>query len=79
MMILRRILAAAVSLSLTLSAGCEFADTTLLNVSYDPTRELYQAVNEAFIKDWKAKTGQNRSIRLSRPISPQFSSGKRRG
>ena len=35
-----------------------FADTTLLNVSYDPTRELYKAVNEAFIKDWKAKTAE---------------------
>ena len=57
-MILPRILAAAASLSLTLSAGCGFADTTLLNVSYDPTRELYKAVNEAFIKDWKAKTGE---------------------
>src|SRR5262245_48506653 len=60
MLILRRILAvaASLSLSLTLSAGCGFAATTLLNVSYDPTRELYQAVNEAFTKDWKAKTGQ---------------------
>ena len=27
-------------------------------MSYDPTRELYKAVNEAFIKDWKAKTGE---------------------
>ena len=58
MLTLPRILAAAASLSLTLSVGCGFADTTLLNVSYDPTRELYQAVNEAFIKDWKAKTGE---------------------
>jgi sulfate/thiosulfate transport system substrate-binding protein len=31
---------------------------TLLNVSYDPTRELYQAVNAAFAAQWKAKTGQ---------------------
>ena len=58
MLTLPRILAAAAYLSLTLSAGCGSADTTLLNVSYDPTRELYQAVNEAFIKDWKAKTGE---------------------
>jgi sulfate/thiosulfate transport system substrate-binding protein len=57
-MILPRILAAVTSISLTLSAGCGSADTTLLNVSYDPTRELYQAVNDAFIKDWKAKTGE---------------------
>ena len=30
----------------------------LLNVSYDPTRELYKAINVAFAADWKAKTGQ---------------------
>src|ERR1051326_4454922 len=29
----------------------------LLNVSYDPTRELYQDINAAFAKQWKAKTG----------------------
>jgi sulfate/thiosulfate transport system substrate-binding protein len=57
MMTLPKILAAAASLSL-LSAGCGFADSTLLNVSYDPTRELYHAINEAFIKEWKAKTGE---------------------
>ena len=34
------------------------AATTLLNVSYDPTRELYRAINPAFIAAWKAKTGQ---------------------
>lgn len=33
-------------------------EITLLNVSYDPTRELYQNVNEAFAKQWKEKTGQ---------------------
>lgn len=32
--------------------------TTLLNVSYDPTRELYRDFNRAFVKDWKAKTGE---------------------
>ena len=31
----------------------------LLNVSYDPTRELYQDINTAFAADWKAKTGQD--------------------
>jgi sulfate transport system substrate-binding protein len=41
------------------------ADITLLNVSYDPTRELYQDVNAAFAKDWKAKTGDNVKIRQS--------------
>ncbi len=35
------------------------ADITLLNVSYDPTRELYQDYNQAFAKYWKAKTGDD--------------------
>ena len=39
--------------------------TTLLNVSYDPTRELYRDVNAAFATHWKAKTGQTVSIRQS--------------
>ena len=38
---------------------------TLLNVSYDPTRELYQAVNAAFVRYWKEKTGQDVTIRQS--------------
>ena len=38
---------------------------TLLNVSYDPTRELYQEVNQAFAAAWKAKTGQTVTIRMS--------------
>ena len=54
-------LAAALALSLTAQA----ADISLLNVSYDPTRELYQDVNEAFAKEWKAKTGDNVKIRQS--------------
>ncbi len=41
------------------------ADTTLLNVSYDPTRELYADFNAAFAKQWKAKTGETVSIRQS--------------
>lgn len=39
------------------------AQTTLLNVSYDPTRELYQQINPAFVADWKARTGE--SIRIN--------------
>jgi sulfate transport system substrate-binding protein len=38
---------------------------TLLNVSYDPTRELYEAVNTAFIKDYAAKTGKTVKIEQS--------------
>jgi sulfate transport system substrate-binding protein len=37
----------------------------LLNVSYDPTRELYEAVNGAFAKQWKAKTGQDVVVKQS--------------
>jgi len=38
---------------------------TLLNVSYDPTRELYKAVDVAFAKQWQAKTGQKVDIKQS--------------
>ena len=45
--------------------GAAWAGTTLLNVSYDPTRELYKAINEAFAADWKAKTGETITIQQS--------------
>ncbi|MFZ4682937.1 MAG: sulfate ABC transporter substrate-binding protein [Terrimicrobiaceae bacterium] len=46
------------SVLFVLSAGAVFAkDITLLNVSYDPTRELYADYNQAFAKYWKDKTG----------------------
>jgi len=41
------------------------AETALLNVSYDPTRELYADYNKAFAEYWKKKTGQDVSIRQS--------------
>ncbi len=40
-------------------------DVEILNVSYDPTRELYQDFNAAFAKHWKAKTGDNVTIKQS--------------
>jgi sulfate transport system substrate-binding protein len=40
-------------------------DIELLNVSYDPTRELFAEINEAFAKEWKAKTGQKVKINQS--------------
>ena len=40
-------------------------EVTLLNVSYDPTRELYQDFNQAFAKYWKAKTGQTVNVEQS--------------
>ena len=41
------------------------AEVTLLNVSYDPTRELYDDYNKAFVTHWQAKTGQKVTIRQS--------------
>lgn len=41
------------------------ADITLLNVSYDPTRELYQEYNAAFAKYWQAKTGDKVTVKAS--------------
>ena len=45
--------------------GFAFADTTLLNVSYDPTRELYKAFNNAFAAKWMADTGETVTIQQS--------------
>ena len=61
---LRRRLAALV-LGLGLVATPAFAATSLLNVSYDPTREFYDDYNELFAKHWKAKTGEDVSIKQS--------------
>jgi sulfate/thiosulfate-binding protein len=58
-------LAAAVVTTFAVSIAAHAADITLLNVSYDPTRELYQDVNEAFAKEWKAKSGDNVKIKQS--------------
>ena len=41
------------------------APITLLNVSYDISRELYAEINTAFIKQWKAKTGQDLTVNQS--------------
>ncbi|GAA0711516.1 sulfate ABC transporter substrate-binding protein [Dokdonella soli] len=41
------------------------ADATLLNVSYDPTRELYRDVDAAFAADWKQRTGESVTIKQS--------------
>lgn len=41
------------------------AETTLLNVSYDPTRELYRDINAAFAEVWKARTGESVTVRAA--------------
>ena len=67
----RAVTVAALSLSLLLS-GCSSSNSkgnaetvNLLNVSYDPTRELYEDINAAFAKEWKKDTGQNVKIQQS--------------
>ena len=55
-------MAASVALGIGQSRA---AQITLLNVSYDPTRELYEAVNAQFAKDWKTKTGDDVTINQS--------------
>ena len=49
----------------SLAFKAQAKDCQLLNVSYDPTRELYQAVNKAFAESWKRQTGDSVTIRQS--------------
>ncbi len=55
-----------IAIALLLAAGSATANAAeLLNVSYDPTRELFQAVNAEFAADWKAKTGGSVRVNTS--------------
>jgi sulfate transport system substrate-binding protein len=47
------------------SSVAHAADIALLNVSYDPTRELYQDLNAAFARQYKVKTGDNVTVKQS--------------
>ena len=58
-------LALATCFALTVGAVRAQGAVELLNVSYDPTRELYRDINAAFAAEWKAKTGQTVTIRQS--------------
>ena len=60
---LRLVLVLAVAVAL--AAPAPAAGRTMLNVSYDPTRELYQDVNTVFAQQWKQKTGEDLEIRQS--------------
>jgi sulfate/thiosulfate-binding protein len=60
----------AVACAMTVLAACGSSDSdagkiTLLNVSYDPTRELYHDINESFARDLRARTGQQVTIKQS--------------
>ena len=58
-------IAAAAALAATSLASAFAADVTLLNVSYDPTREFYAEFNSAFARKWKAETGDTVTINQS--------------
>lgn len=63
----RSLIALAIAANLSafsLKSGAQ-QSISLLNVSYDPTRELYVDFNQAFVKYWKAKTGQDVTIKQS--------------
>ena len=61
----RRTATAMLAAIVALGASAVRAETTLLNVSYDPTRELYDDYNKVFVQYWKQKTGKDVSIRQS--------------
>ena len=60
--LLKKVFGLTAALAISSSA---WANVELLNVSYDPTRELYQEFNPAFAKYWKEKTGETVTIKQS--------------
>ncbi|ACG73332.1 sulfate ABC transporter, periplasmic sulfate-binding protein [Anaeromyxobacter sp. K] len=61
----RRAAALAVAALVAAAAPARAAEVKLLNVSYDPTRELYEAVNRAFAAQWRAQAGQELVVKQS--------------
>lgn len=61
---IKKLISVAV-LGLAFSASAMSAEFSLLNVSYDPTRELYQDFNKAFAAHWKSKSGEDLKIKQS--------------
>jgi sulfate transport system substrate-binding protein len=62
---IRHPMLAALAAAALFATPLAHAETTLLNVSYDPTRELYSDFNRAFARHWKASTGEKVSVRQS--------------
>src|ERR1700733_5867161 len=54
-----------VTLAAVAAGPVRAADTTFLNVSYDPTRELYREINRAFAAAWQKEAGQRVNINMS--------------
>jgi sulfate/thiosulfate-binding protein len=64
-MLSKKTIRAALVFTLAAASSVFAADVSLLNVSYDPTRELYQDFNKSFARQWKAATGDNVTVRQS--------------
>ena len=62
---MRSLFAAAALVALVALSPAAAGARTLLNVSYDPTRELYADVDKAFTESWKKSTGELVAIRVS--------------
>jgi len=60
-----RLIAITVLLTLAFASGCATAPSTLRNVSYDPTRELYQDYNGAFVRHWKQVGSGELTVEMS--------------
>ena len=63
--ITRRFTIATAAAAMIAGTAAYAGNVTLLNVSYDPTRELYKDINSAFAAQWKAKTGETVTINQS--------------
>ena len=66
------LITAALAASVTFGGtGATYAQQTIINVSYDPTRELYREFNAAFAEHWKAETGEDVTIQTTHGGSGQ--------
>jgi sulfate/thiosulfate-binding protein len=64
-LVITGVLLTGLLLMFSVHGAAQGGEVSLLNVSYDPTRELYQDFDQAFAKYWKAKTGQTVTIEQS--------------
>src|ERR1700749_811336 len=62
---MKKLIATALACALLAATTAQAENVTLLNVSYDPTRELYKDINGAFAAQWKQKTGDTVTINMS--------------
>jgi sulfate/thiosulfate-binding protein len=62
---IKKLLTASILTAGLISSGHALAEKTILNVSYDPTRELYQEFNTAFTKYWQSKNNETVKVQQS--------------